>query len=70
MALPLVCFNMYCPGGGMVDTLVLETSAERRGGSSLPWGTNNGEMGERLIPADCKSALFEYSGSNPLLSTK
>ena len=23
----------------MVDTLVLETSAERRGGSSPPWGT-------------------------------
>ena len=28
-----------CPGGGMVDTLVLEASAERRGSSSLPWGT-------------------------------
>ena len=27
-------------------------------------------MGEWLKPADCKSALFEYEGSNPSLSTK
>ena len=28
-----------CPDGGMVDTLVLEASAERRESSSLSWGT-------------------------------
>ena len=31
----------FCPGGGMVDTLVLETSAERREGSNPSWGTKN-----------------------------
>ena len=28
-----------CPGGGMVDTLVLEASVARRASSSLAWGT-------------------------------
>ena len=28
-----------CPGGEMADTLVLGTSVERRGSSSLPRGT-------------------------------
>ncbi len=35
-----------CPGGGMVDTLVLEASAERRESSSLSWGTINGSVAE------------------------
>ena len=29
----------FCPGGGMVDTLVLEANVERRASSSLAWGT-------------------------------
>ena len=32
-------FTYECPGGGMVDTVVLEATVERRGSSSLPWGT-------------------------------
>ena len=49
--------------------MVLEAIAERIESSSLSLRTNNGEMGEWLKPADCKSALFEYKGSNPFLST-
>ena len=30
-----------CPGGGMVDTPVLEAGAERRESSSLSWGTKS-----------------------------
>ena len=37
----------------MVDTMVLEAIVERRGSSSLPWGTkvNGGlaQLGERLL---------------------
>ena len=29
-----------------------------------------GQVGEWLIPADCKSAASGYAGSNPALSTK
>ena len=29
----------------------------------------NGQVGEWLIPADCKSAASGYDGSNPSLST-
>ncbi len=37
---------------------------------SIPVGsTNNGCVGERLIPADCKSAASGYGGSNPSAST-
>ena len=46
-------FKKLCPGGGMVDTMVLEAIVERRGSSSLPWGTkvNGGlaQLGERLL---------------------
>ena len=28
-----------------------------------------GEVAEWLMAADCKSALYEYAGSNPALST-
>ena len=34
-------FIYECPGGGMVDTMVLEAIVERRGSSSLPRGTKN-----------------------------
>ena len=30
----------------------------------------SGEVAEWLMAADCKSALLEYAGSNPALSTK
>ncbi len=33
--------KQICPGGGMVDTLVLEANVERRASSSLAWGTIN-----------------------------
>ena len=56
---------IYCPDGGMVDTLVLETSAERRGSSSLPWGTNHCECGGMVYTADLKSAAYGLEGSNP-----
>ena len=32
--------TVFGPGDVMVAMLVLEASAERRGSSSLPWGTN------------------------------
>lgn len=36
---PASATSFNCPDGGMVDTLVLEASAERRVSSSLTWGT-------------------------------
>jgi hypothetical protein len=36
---PATRTKSFSPGGEMVDTLVLEASAERCGSSSLPWGT-------------------------------
>jgi hypothetical protein len=30
---------VHCPGGGMVDAVVLEATVERRRSSSLLWGT-------------------------------
>ena len=31
--------DIYCPGDVMVAMRVLETRVERRGSSTLPWGT-------------------------------
>ena len=39
-------------------------------GSVFLYGKFNGQVGEWLIPADCKSAASGYDGSNPSLSTK
>ena len=36
---PATRTKVFCPGDVMVAMLVLEASAERRGSSSLPWGT-------------------------------
>ena len=35
--------SLLCLGGGMVDSPVLGTGVERRGGSSPPQGTNQKE---------------------------
>ena len=37
--------KQICPGGGMVDTLVLEANVERRASSSLAWGTIKNNIG-------------------------
>ena len=37
---PATRTKVFSPGDVMVAMLVLEASAERRGSSSLPWGTN------------------------------
>lgn len=52
----------------LVDLLVLETSAERRGGSSPPLPTM-GVRQRRRVAADCKSVLYELVGSNPITPT-
>ena len=70
MALPLVCFNMLCPGGGMEYTVVLEASAERIESSSLSLGTKHGSVGKLVTPGDCKSSASGTVGSSPTVSTK
>ena len=49
----------------MVATLVLETSAERRVGSSPTWGTNLRVWWNLVTTADLKSAAERLPGSSP-----
>lgn len=43
-----------CPGGGMVDTLVLGTSGESRVGSSPTWGT------KKILKKILRYGIFLY----------
>ena len=65
----LVCFNMYAPLVELVDTLVLEASAqasefESRRGHQIWSRSINGDA------VDCKSAVLDMPGSIPGYSTK
>ena len=57
----------YCPGGGMVYTVVLEATAERHGGSSPLLGTNYRRVEESSRPR--QSHKLEIAGANPASAT-
>ena len=54
----------------MVDTMVLEAIVERRGSSSLPWGTIFGDEASMVMQWTVNPPPSGTTGSIPVISTK
>ena len=54
----------------LVDTLVLEASAERCDGSSPSWGTNHGDEASMVMQWTVNPPANATTGSIPVISTK
>ena len=68
--------EIYAPMVELVDTLVLEASAERCASSSLAWGTNHGEEASMVMqwtvnpPPMARLVRSQYSPPNYTLVDK